>query len=53
MVTEATTYNDLTGQFPYQSSCDNNYIFVGYNYDGNAILVEPIPNKEVDTIILS
>ena len=52
MVTEATTYNDLTGQFPYQSSRGNNCVFVTYNYDGNRVLVEPMPNREADTIIL-
>ena len=52
MVKETTTYKDLTGQFPYQSSRGNNYVFVAYNYDGNAILIEPMPNREADTIIL-
>ena len=52
MAKEATTYTDLTGHFPYQSSRGNTYIFVAYNYDGNAILVEPMPNREADTIIL-
>ena len=28
MVKEATTYTDLTGQFQYQSSRRNNYVFV-------------------------
>ena len=51
MAKEATTYTDLTGRFPYQSSQGNNYIFVAYNYDGNAILVESMPNREADTII--
>ena len=37
---------DLTGRFPHQSSQGNNYVFVCYNYDANAILVEAIPNRE-------
>ena len=45
------TYTDLTGRFPHQSSRGNNYIFLAYNYDGNAILVEAMPNREADTII--
>jgi hypothetical protein len=49
--TTRKTYTDLTGRFPHQSSRGNNYIFVAYNYDGNAILVEPIKNREADTII--
>jgi hypothetical protein len=45
------TYTDLTGRFPHQSSRGNNYIFVAYNYDGNAILVEPMKNRDAETII--
>ena len=48
---EARTYTDLTGRFPNQSSRGNNYIFVAYNYDNNAILTKAIPNRETDTII--
>lgn len=47
----AKTYTDLTGRFPHQSSRGNNYIFLAYNYDGNAILVEAMPNREADNII--
>ena len=50
---ETKTYTDLTGKFPNQSSKGNNYIFVAYNYDGNAILVEPISNRNADTIVLA
>ena len=52
MENEATSYTDLIGQFPYQLSRDNTYVFVAYNYDGNVILVEPMPNREADTIVL-
>ena len=48
---DATSYTDLTGRFPHQSSRGNNYIFLAYNYDSNAILVEAIPNRETATII--
>ena len=50
MAKEATPYTDLTSRFPYQSSRGNNYVFVAYNYNGNTVLVEPMPNREVDTI---
>ena len=35
-------YTDLTGRFPYRSSSGNEYIIVGYHFDGNVILGEPI-----------
>ena len=35
-------YSDLCGKFPYCSSRGNNYIFVAYHYDADAILVEPL-----------
>ena len=41
----------MTDQFPYQPR-GNNYVFVAYNYDGSIILVEPMPNREADMIIL-
>lgn len=31
-------YIDLTGRFPYRSARGNEYIFVAYHYDANAIL---------------
>ena len=37
-------YSDLTGKFPVQSSRGNNYIFVCYHPDANAILARPIKN---------
>ena len=33
-------YTDLTGRFSYRSSRGNEYIFVGFHADANAILVE-------------
>ena len=46
-------YTDLTGRFPYQSTRGNNYIFVAYHYDANAILVEPIKNRKALTIVIA
>lgn len=43
-------YTDLTGRFPFQSSRGNNYLFILYDYDANAILAEPIKNRNVSTI---
>jgi len=44
------TYMDLTGRFPHQSSRGHNYILVAYNYDANAILFEPLKNREASSI---
>ena len=42
---------NLIGYFPHKSSRENNYIFLAYNYDGSAILVDTMLNREADTII--
>jgi hypothetical protein len=38
-------YTDLTGRFPIQSNRGNNYLYVLYDYDSNAILAEPMKNR--------
>ena len=43
-------YTDLTGRFPYRSSSGNEYIMVGYHFDGNVILGEAIKNRQAQTI---
>lgn len=48
--TSSKAYTDLTGRFPFQSSRGNNYLFILYDYDGNAILAEPIKNRQAATI---
>ena len=45
-----TTSSDQTGRFPIRSSRGNEYVCVLYDYDSNAILAEPIKNKEAATI---
>jgi len=45
------SYSDLTGRFPVQSSRGNNYILALYDYDSNAILVEPLRNRQDTTIL--
>jgi hypothetical protein len=39
-------YTDQTGCFPVRSSQGNNYILVAYDYDSNAILTEPLKNRQ-------
>ena len=39
-------YLDLTGRFPYKSARGNQYILLVYDYDSNAILVQPLPNRQ-------
>ena len=46
-------YTDLTGRFPYRSSQGNEYILVGYNYDGNDILAEAIKNRQTKSTCFS
>jgi hypothetical protein len=36
---------DLTSRFPTTSSKGNKYILVFYEYDGNAIVAEPMKTK--------
>ncbi len=48
--TTSTAYSDLTGRFPHQSSRGNQYLLVIYDYDSNAILVEPLKNRAAGTI---
>ena len=42
---------DQTGRFPHQSARGNNYFFICYDYDANAILATPIKDRETETII--
>ena len=49
-VATRTGYHELTGTFPHKSSRGNQYIFVLYDYDGNAILTQPIKNRQTATI---
>ena len=48
--TDIKAYTDLTGRFPYKSSRGNEYLLVGYHYDSNAILAQPLKNREALTI---
>ena len=44
-------YVDQTGKFPCTSASGNNYIMVLYDYDSNAILMEPIRNRKGPTLV--
>ena len=44
------SYIDLTGRFPYKSARGNQYILVAYHHDANAILAQPLKNREAATI---
>ena len=43
---------DLTGRFPYKSSSGNEYIYVMYDYDSNAIFDIPIKNLQAKLYLL-
>ena len=43
---EGTVYTDLTGKLPVRSIRGNQYIFLAYFYDANAILVRPMKTKK-------
>ena len=45
-----TTYTDLTGRFPMRSSRGNQYILVGYHYDGNCIYGKAIKDRKAGTL---
>lgn len=44
-------YMDLNGRFPYTSSRGNQYIVVVYDYNSNAIVCEPIKNRQSKEIL--
>ena len=46
---DGTVYSDLTGKFPVRSFKGNQYIFLAYIYDANAILVRPMKNREASS----
>ena len=43
-------YGDLTGRFPVKSSRGNQYFLIIYDYDSNAILIEPLTSKTAGNI---
>lgn len=40
-----SSYSDITGRLPVQSSLGNNYILILHHLDSNAILAEPIQTR--------
>ena len=45
------TYSDQIGWYPCKSSRRNQYLFVLYNYDGNAIIADPLKSQQGKSII--
>ena len=43
-------YMDLPGRFPHRSSRGNEYLLVVYDFDSNAILIEPLHNRQAGVI---
>ena len=43
-------FSYLSGAFPHKSSRVNVYVMVMYDYDSNAIMAEPIKNRQAATI---
>jgi hypothetical protein len=46
-------YTEQTGRFPVVSSKGNKYVMVLYEYDGNAILAEPIKNRTSQELLVN
>ena len=44
-------YSDITGRFPTQSSQGNKYVYVLYDYDSNAIMVETLQSRAASEIL--
>ena len=47
---KTVAYTDLIERLPYRSSRGNEHILVGYHYDDNSILVEPLKNRTAPVI---
>ena len=43
-------FSKITGVFPHKSSRRNVYVMIMYDYDTNAIMAEPIKNRQAPTI---
>ena len=48
---DKTIYTDLAGKFSVRSYSGQQYIFLAYVYDSNAILVRPMKNREKGSVI--
>ena len=47
----SNAYCDLTGRFPQRATSGNQYIMIGYHYDANSILAEPLKNRTAGNIV--
>ena len=43
-------FGDLAGQFPFKLSRGHRYIYLLYDHDSNANLVEPVQNRQAQTL---
>ena len=43
-------YGDLTGAFPFTSTRGHKYIYLMYDYNANAILVQPLKTRQASEI---
>ena len=46
-----TIYTDQTGQFNCTSKRGNNYLFITYPYDTNALLVRPLKSRKGKNLV--
>ena len=44
-------FSNLTGRFPIQSSCGNNYVLIAYHGDANAILQPTLKSRHALSIV--
>ena len=44
-------YSDQTGRFPVRSYAGNQYIFIAYVYDENAILMRPLKDQSDNSMV--
>ena len=47
---ESVAFWDLCGRFPFRSAQGNQYIMITFHVDANAILIQPLKNRESETI---
>jgi hypothetical protein len=48
---KGTMYTDLTGRFPVMSFKGNQYLFVAYLYDRNAIIIRPMKSRKDEDMV--
>ena len=51
--TLSNAYFDLTGRFPQRSSQGNQYIMIGYHYDANSIIAQPMKDRSATSMVMA